>query len=110
MQNVNNKENNKLNSTLGFLKSVNDKFNEKTIDENITAKEKKFLELNPSLKVDQFRELKDKKNEDIKSNKKVSFNFDKPNNSKFNRVKLNTSNIFHDQVYIIQMKYILYKN
>lgn len=98
-----NNENIKLNSTLGYLRTENDKMNEKTINGDISAKEKKFLELNPNLKRDELKELKEKKNDDLKMTKRVSLNFDKPNNSKFNRVKTNTSNIFHNQVKILNI-------
>lgn len=92
----------KLNSTLGFLKNQAEKINEvKKIDGNVSAKEKKFLELNPNLKEEQLRELKEKNalNGLKISQNRVKLEFDrKLNNSRFNKVKTNTSNIFHDQV------------
>lgn len=86
---------------MGYLKTQAEKLNEaKRLDGNISAKEKKFLELNPNLKEEQLKELKEKNTNNLKMNQnKVKLDFEaKQNNSRFNRIKTNTSNIFYDQV------------
>jgi len=94
----------KLNSTLGYLRTETEKVNETTkkIDGgNISAKEKKILELNPNLKEGQLKELKEKSTHGLNNmnQNRVKLEFEgKLNNTRFNKVKLNSSNIFHNQV------------
>jgi len=81
------------------MQTETDKIHEKKSIGNLNAKEKKFLELNPNLNLEQLKGLSDKNTDELKTTKsKVNFNFEKSNNSKLNRVRTNTSNIFHNEV------------
>ena len=75
----------------------------KRIDGNVSAKEKKFLELNPNLNKEQLKELKEKTANCLQMNQnRVKLEFDgKLNNSRFNKIKTNTSNIFNNQVILL---------
>lgn len=81
------------------MQTETDKIHEKKSVGNLNAKEKKFLELNPNLNLEQLKELNDKNTYESKTTKsKVNFDFENSNISKINRVRTNTSNIFHNEV------------
>lgn len=96
-----------LNSSQGYIKPVNDDKEERNFDKSkcLTAKEKKIVEQNPNLAVNQLRKLNSKKPEKSeRTNLNASMDFSTANNTFYNRVNFNNSNIFNDEVRFINKK------
>ena len=85
-----------LNSSQGYIKPSCNHFEDRKVEKDLTAQEKKIVEQNPKMDINQIRKLKSKPEE--KKNNISSMEFSTHNSTLFNRVNFNNSNIFNDTV------------
>lgn len=96
-----NKNNSNINQ--GYLKPQFNDYEDRKVESDLTAKEKKFLEIYPKMDLDKIRNLNQKNDYDNYStriNQATIMMADKPNSSIYKKINSNNSNIFHNEVFI----------
>jgi len=92
-----------VNMSQGYMKPQFNDYEERKVERDLTPKEKKLFEQNPNFDIDSIKNLKQKNQEEnffAKKTQGVSFKFNVPNSSIYNKVNLQHSNIFNNEVNI----------
>jgi hypothetical protein len=90
-----------LNNSQGYIKPFFNDKEERKIEEyskNLTAKEKKIVEQNPKLDIIDLKKIKSNNVPAERNSNYGSMDFSTHNNTLFNRINFNNSNIFNDTV------------
>lgn len=90
------------NSTRGYLKQEYESLDIPNVKDksDLNAKERKIYEMNPNFKIEEIRKIENENN-NLRNSQKIKendYSNKKPMNSRMNKVKGNSSNIFHSDV------------
>jgi hypothetical protein len=97
-------------SVQGYVKPQFEDYENRKIDKDLTPKEKKLLEQYPKMELDKIKNLKQKNSDEkinTRSNTGMSLDFSGLNNTVYNKVVSNNSNIFNNRVNYLTNKFLL---
>jgi hypothetical protein len=88
------------NTSQVFIKPSNYQFEDRKLERDLTPKQKKIFEQNPKMSFNEIKQIRSKAEEKNEINNPIEFSLStsSKNNTLFNKVSFNHSNIFNDSV------------